>query len=177
MPLWPNSSNFVSSDQRTFLQKVRSLSPCAVATRSLAFLWRFWSRCFVLAEWPFRLGRYRTCFIVDIVPVSSSIFTRTFAVVLGLIRTFRTKVGSSLGDRTRMTAAWSHGGYIYIYYCTVYAIVHLPLYMYLCVRSRVMKCPCQWSSLLWMSLVCPTAACPLGQIPGRVVNRSQLLNH
>ena len=28
---------FVSSDQRTFFQKVRSLSPCAVANHSLAF--------------------------------------------------------------------------------------------------------------------------------------------
>ena len=40
-------------------------------------------------------------FKVDIdtfVPVSSSIFTRSFAVVLGLICTFRTKVRSSLGD-------------------------------------------------------------------------------
>jgi hypothetical protein len=38
---------------------------------------------------------------IDIfVPVSSSIFTRSFAVVLGLICTFRTKVCSSLGDRT-----------------------------------------------------------------------------
>lgn len=36
------------------------------------------------------------------VPVSSSIFTRSFAVVLGLICTFRTKVRSSLGDRTRL---------------------------------------------------------------------------
>ena len=39
------------------------------------------------------------------VPVSSSIFTRSFAVLLGLISTlistFRTKVRSSLGDRTR----------------------------------------------------------------------------
>ena len=34
------------------------------------------------------------------VPVSSSIFTRSFAVVLGFICTFRTKVRSSLGDRT-----------------------------------------------------------------------------
>ena len=34
---WPNSSIFVSSDQRTFLQKVQSLSPCAVANSSLAF--------------------------------------------------------------------------------------------------------------------------------------------
>ena len=36
------------------------------------------------------------------VPVSSSIFTRSFAVVLGLICTFRTKVRSSLGDRTSL---------------------------------------------------------------------------
>ena len=59
------------------------------------FLWRFWSSGFFLAERPFRLCRYRTCFTVDIdtfVPVSCSIFTRSFAVVLGLICTFRTKV-------------------------------------------------------------------------------------
>ena len=46
---------------------------------------------------------YWTHFTVDIdtfVPVSSSIFTRSFAVVLGLICTFHTKVCSSLGDRT-----------------------------------------------------------------------------
>ena len=36
------------------------------------------------------------------VPVSSSIFTRFFAVVLGLICTFRTKVRLSLGDRMRL---------------------------------------------------------------------------
>ena len=36
------------------------------------------------------------------VPVSSSIFTRFFAVILGLICTFRTKVRSSVGDRTRL---------------------------------------------------------------------------
>ena len=49
--------------------------------------------------------RYRTHFTVDIdtfVLVSSSIFTRSFAVVLGVICTFRTKVRSSLGDRTRL---------------------------------------------------------------------------
>ena len=70
------------------------LSPFAVANRSLAFLWRFWSSGFFLAEWPFRLCRYRSCFTVDIdtfVPVSSSIFTRSFAVVLGLICTFAPK--------------------------------------------------------------------------------------
>ena len=94
---------FVSSDNRTFLQKVQALSPCAI--RSQFFLWWFWNSGVFLAEWPFRLCRYRTCFTVDIdafVPVSSSIFTRSFAVVLGLIFTFRTKVCSSLGDRMRL---------------------------------------------------------------------------
>jgi hypothetical protein len=36
------------------------------------------------------------------VPVSSSIFTGSFAVVVGLICTFHTKVRSSLGDRTHL---------------------------------------------------------------------------
>ena len=96
---------FVSSENRTFLQKVQSLSPCGVADRSLAFLWRFRSSGFFLAERPFRLCQYRTGFTVDIdtfVPVSSSIFTRSFAVVLGSICTFRTKVHSFLRDRTRL---------------------------------------------------------------------------
>ena len=58
------------------------------------FLGRFWSSGFFLAERPFRLCRYRTRSTVDIdtfVPVSSSIFTRSFAVVLWLICTFHTK--------------------------------------------------------------------------------------
>ena len=95
---------FYSSDQKTFPQKVRSLSSCAVANRSLAVLWRYCISGFFLAERPFRSCQYRTRFTVDIdtfVPVSSSIFTRSFAV-LGLICTFRTKVRSSLGDRTRL---------------------------------------------------------------------------
>jgi hypothetical protein len=112
LPLFPpnittvimgNSSIFVSSDQRTFHQKARSLSPCAVANRRLAIFMA------VLEEWllPFwkRLCRYRICFTLDIdtfVPVSHSIFTRYFAVVMGLICTFRTKVRSSLGDSTRL---------------------------------------------------------------------------
>jgi hypothetical protein len=41
-------------------------------------------------------------YIDTFVPVSSSIFTRSFAVVLGLICTFHTKVSSSLRDRTRL---------------------------------------------------------------------------
>ena len=40
--------------------------------------------------------------IDTIVPVSSSIFTRSFAVVLGLICTFCTKEPISLGDRTHL---------------------------------------------------------------------------
>ena len=44
------------------------------------------------------------------VPVSSSIFTRSFAVVLGLICTFRTKVHSSLGDRTRVIVCTDERG-------------------------------------------------------------------
>jgi hypothetical protein len=43
------------------------------------------------------------------VPVSSSIFTRSFAVVLGLICTFHTKVHSSLGDRTHLLPEWYDG--------------------------------------------------------------------
>jgi hypothetical protein len=56
--LLPNSSIFVSSDQRTFLQKVLSLSPCADANHSLAFF-------SVYAEDSFYCG-YRyfwTCFL------------------------------------------------------------------------------------------------------------------
>ena len=45
--------------------------------------------------WPFYGG-------FGVVTSSSSIFTRSFAVVLGLICTFLTKVHSSLGDRTRL---------------------------------------------------------------------------
>jgi hypothetical protein len=48
---------------------------------------------------------YGTCFTVDMdifVPVSSSIFTRSFAFFRRLICTLRTKVRSSLGDRTRL---------------------------------------------------------------------------
>ena len=40
--------------------------------------------------------------IYTFVPVSSIIFTRSFADVLGLICTFCTKVRSSLGDSTRL---------------------------------------------------------------------------
>ena len=88
--------------------------PCVVANRSLAFLWWFWSSGFFLAEWPFRLCRYKISFTVDIdtfVPATSSIFTRSFAGGPGLSCTFYTKVRSSLRDRTRLLPER------YAYYC------------------------------------------------------------
>jgi hypothetical protein len=91
--LWLNSSIFVSSDQRTFLQKLRSLSHVQLQT----VVWRFCSSGFFLAERPFRLCRYRTRFTVDIL-----LYLHLHKVVLGLICTFRTKVRSSLGDRVRL---------------------------------------------------------------------------
>ena len=96
---------FLFHQTRGHFSKSRYVSPCAVANLSLAFLWWFWSSGFFLAERPFRLCPYRTRFTVDIytfVPVFSSIFTRSFAVVLGLICTFRTNVFSSLGDKTHL---------------------------------------------------------------------------
>ena len=63
-------------------------------------------------------------FTVDIdtsVPVSSSIFTMSFAVVLGLICTFRTTVRSSLEDRTRLLPERYDGclGPQCLYLCTI----------------------------------------------------------
>ena len=111
LPLFPQNITMVIMAKQLYFclirpedisPKVWSLSPCAVKNHILAFLWLFLSSGFFLAERHFRLCRYRTRFTVDIdtfVPVSSSVFTRSFAVVLGLICTFRTKVHSSLGDR------------------------------------------------------------------------------
>ena len=59
----------------------------------------------VFEQWLLPCCQYRTRFTVDIdtfVPVSSSIFTRSFAAVLGLICTSHTKVRSSQEDRTRL---------------------------------------------------------------------------
>ena len=56
-------------------------------------------------------------FIVDIdncVPFSSSIFTKSFAVVLGLISTFLLET-ERVSFLSGMTAAWSHG--TLAYYC------------------------------------------------------------
>ncbi|CDQ69438.1 unnamed protein product [Oncorhynchus mykiss] len=55
------------------------------------------------------------------VPVSSSIFTRSFAVVLGLIYTFHNKVRSSLGDRMRLLPERYDGCLVpwCLYLCTI----------------------------------------------------------
>lgn len=63
-----------------------------------------------LARLPVWLYQNRTVSNVAIntfVPVSYSILTRSFVIVLGLISTFRAKVCSSLEDRSNMAAAYS----------------------------------------------------------------------
>ena len=85
--LWPNSSIFVSSDQRTFPQKYDLCSHVQLKT----VVWLFFNGGFgaVASSLLSDLSSY-----VDIdtfATVSSSIFTRSFAVVLGLICTFLTK--------------------------------------------------------------------------------------
>jgi hypothetical protein len=95
--------SFVLSDQRTFLQNVPSLTPCAVANLSVAFFMPVLEQWFLPCWAAFQIVDIGLVFTVDIdtfVSVSSSIFTRSFSVVLGLICTFCTKVRSSLGDRT-----------------------------------------------------------------------------
>ena len=87
---------FLFHQNRGHFSKKHNLCPhVQLQTVVCLFLWRFWSSGFFLAERPFRLCRYRTRFTMDIdtsVPVSSSMFTRSFSVVLVLICTFRTKV-------------------------------------------------------------------------------------
>ena len=77
---------FLFHQTRGYFSKKYDLCPhVQLQTVVWLFLWRFWSSGFFLAGQPFRLCRYRTHFTVDIdtfVPVSSSIFTRSFAVVL-----------------------------------------------------------------------------------------------
>ena len=96
---------FLFHQTRENVSKKYDLCPHVQLQTSLAFLCWFWSSGFFLPERPFRLCRYRSRFTVDIdtfVPVSSSIFTMSFALVLGLICTFCTKVRSSLGHRTSL---------------------------------------------------------------------------
>ena len=63
----------------------------------------------LLADRTLRWCRYRTRFTADIDPfvlVSSSIFTRSLSVVLGLISSFRTKVRSCLGEQ-KASPSWA----------------------------------------------------------------------
>ena len=101
LPLFPPKHNhrhcgqtvlFLFHQTRGHFSKKYDLCPrVQLQTVVWLFLWRFWSSGFFLAERLFRLCRYRTRFTLVIdtfVPVSSSIFTRSDAVVLGLICTF-----------------------------------------------------------------------------------------
>jgi hypothetical protein len=91
MVIMANSSICVSSDQRIFLQKT--------------IVWLFYG-VFCASSLLSSLSGYVDIGLVLLLKrlfcVSSSIFTRFFAAVLGLICTFRTKVRSSLGHRTRL---------------------------------------------------------------------------
>ena len=103
-----------------FAKKYKHCPHVQLQTVVWLFLWRFWGNGFILAERPFTLCRYRTSFTVDIdtfVPVYSSIFIRSFAVVLGLICTFHAKVRASLGDRTCLlpwAVWWLRGPMVFI---------------------------------------------------------------
>ena len=86
---------FLFHQTRGHLSKNYDLCPhVQLQTVVWLFLWWFWSSGFFLARFTGDIDTF--------VPVSSSIFTRSFAVVLKLISTFRTKERSSLGDRTRL---------------------------------------------------------------------------
>lgn len=86
-----------------------SSSLCAFTNCNLAFLCCFGNNGYFLAEWPFSPCCFRTRFTVDndtLLPASASIFTRTFAFVLGLIHTSQQ---STLISRTRLLPEW-YGG-------------------------------------------------------------------
>ena len=85
---------FLFHQTRGHFSKKYNLCPHVHLQTVVWFLWQFWSSGFFLAERPFRSCCNRNNFTVDIgtfVLVSSSIFTRSFAV-LGLISTIRTNV-------------------------------------------------------------------------------------
>ena len=105
MVIMAKQFNFSLIRPQDMSPKIKVFVPVCFANCNLAFLCRFWSNGFFLAEWPFSPCQYRTRFTVDddtLLQVSASIFTRSFAFVLGLIRTFPTKARSSLGHRTRL---------------------------------------------------------------------------
>uniref|UniRef100_A0A0E9SFL0 Uncharacterized protein n=1 Tax=Anguilla anguilla TaxID=7936 RepID=A0A0E9SFL0_ANGAN len=60
--LWPNNSIFVSSDHRTFPQKVVFLSMWSFVNLSRALRCWFWSKGFLLAQQPLRPWRCKNTF-------------------------------------------------------------------------------------------------------------------
>ena len=127
LPLFPPNITMVIMAKQFYFCYIRpeDISPKSTIfvpmCRSLAFLWWFWSNGFFLAERPFRLCRYRTRFTVYIdtfVTVSFRIFTRSFAVVLGLNCTFR--ILSWRQNASPSWWVWRLSGpmvFILVYYC------------------------------------------------------------
>ena len=105
---------FLFHQTRGHFSKKYDLCPHVLfANRSLAFLGRFWSSEFFLAERPFRLCGYRTHFTVDIdtfVPVSSSICCSGIDLHFSHQSTFISR-RQNVSFLSSMTAAWSHGVY------------------------------------------------------------------
>ena len=101
----PNSSIFVSSDQRTFLRRYDLCPHVQLQTVVCLFYGGFGavaSSLLISLSGYVDIGLVFTVDIDTFVPVSTSIFTGSFAVVLWLLCTFSTKVRSFLGDRTRL---------------------------------------------------------------------------
>ena len=85
------------------------------------------------------------------VTVSSSIFTRSFAVVLGLIFTFRTKVRSSQGDRTHFLPEMYDGCVAPCVYTCVLLFVQMK-----CGTFRPLEIAPKDEPDLWRSTICFT---------------------
>lgn len=95
---------FTGLQASSLFSKSEGLCPCANC--DLSFLCCIWSDGFFLS------CQYRTCFTVDngtLLPISASIFVRSFAFVLELICTFHIKACSSLGHRTRLLPERDNG--------------------------------------------------------------------
>jgi hypothetical protein len=94
LPLFPPNITMVIMAKQFYFCFIRpeDISPKStifVPMQLQTVVWLFYGGLF-LAEWPFRSSQYRLVYTVNIdtfVTVSSSIFTRSFAVVLGLICT------------------------------------------------------------------------------------------
>lgn len=99
--LCPNSSIFVSSDHRTFLQKVLPLSMWSAANFSQALRCCFWSKGSLLARQPLSPWRCKTRLTVDTdtcVPAASNSWQICFLVVLGWLFIRLTNFLSTAGD-------------------------------------------------------------------------------